>query len=154
MAAIIPTKTRTAKIIWFNRPFSRNAKTNFGRAFVKLLKQRFPNSNMFNKIFNKKTVKVSCSSMKNLSSVISSHNRRLLIWLQLWNERKLTVAKPVSYTEYNFTGVMSKITQIKVPKSILILQKHPSKRGFETTARILTMNNTEKTQNYQNINGC
>lgn len=35
----------------------------------------------------------------------------------------------------------------------MILQKHPSKSGFETTTNILTMKNTEKSQNYENICG-
>ena len=46
---------------------------------------------------------------------------------------------------------MLKITQIKVPKYTLALEKHPSKSGFETTAKILTMNSTEKAQNHQNM---
>ena len=48
---------------------------------------------------------------------------------------------------------MLKITQIKVPKFTLVLQKHHSKHGFETATDILTMNNIEKAQNYQNTNG-
>ena len=46
---------------------------------------------------------------------------------------------------------MLKIKQIKVPKYTLALQKHPSKGSFETTTKILTMNSTEKVQNYQNM---
>ena len=48
---------------------------------------------------------------------------------------------------------MLKITQIKVPKSTLVLQKHPSKSGFKTTTKILTMNNIHKVQSYQNMCG-
>ena len=56
--------------------------------------------------------------------------------------------------ESNNTEVMLKITQIKVPKSTLVFQKHPSKCGFDTTIKILTMDNIEKAQNYQNICAC
>ena len=66
------------KIIWFTPPFSLNLKTDIGRTFLKLLKQHFPKSNQLHKIFNKNTVKVSYSCMNNMSSIISSHNNRLL----------------------------------------------------------------------------
>ena len=39
---------------------------------------------------------------------------------------------------------MLKITQIKVPKYTLILQKHLSKRSLQTITKILTMNNTKE----------
>ena len=71
-------KQRKHKIIWFNPPFSLNVKTNIGRKFLKLLKQHFPKSNRLHKIFNKNMVKVSYSCMINMSSIISSHNKRLL----------------------------------------------------------------------------
>ena len=74
----ISKKQRKRKIIWFNPPFSLSVKTNIGRTFLKLLKQHFPKSNRLHKIFNKNTVKVSYSCMSNLSSIISSHNKRLL----------------------------------------------------------------------------
>ena len=57
---------------------SQNVKKNISRTFQKLLKQHFPKSNRLHKIINKNTVKVSYSCMKNVSSVISSHNKRLL----------------------------------------------------------------------------
>ena len=44
-----------------------------------------------------------------------------------------------------------------LPKSTLVLQKHPqkhpSKCGFEISTKILTRNNTKKAQNYQNTCG-
>ena len=71
-------KQRKRKIIWFNPPFSLSVKTNIGRTFLKLLKPHFPKSSRLQKIFNKNTVKVSYSCMSNMSSIISSHNKRLL----------------------------------------------------------------------------
>ena len=41
----------------------------------------------------------------------------------------------------------------KVKKSPLFMQKHPSTSCFETTTKILTINNIEKAQNYQDIGG-
>ena len=40
-----------------------------------------------------------------------------------------------------------------IPKYTLVLQKHLSKRGLQITIKILTMNNTKKAQNSQNIYG-
>ena len=71
-------KQRKRKIYWFNRPFSVIVKTKIGRTFLKLLKQYFPKPNRLHKIFNKNTVKVSYSCMSNMSSIILSHNKRLL----------------------------------------------------------------------------
>ena len=80
----ISKNQRKRNIIWFNTlpdptpSFSLRVKINIGRTFLKLLKQHFPKSNRLHKIFNKNTVKVSCSCMSNLSSIISSHNKRPL----------------------------------------------------------------------------
>ena len=65
-------------IIWFNSPYSKNVKANVGKVFLKLLKKHFPASHILNKIFNKNTVKISCNCMKNINSVISSHNKSIL----------------------------------------------------------------------------
>ena len=71
-------KKRKRKIIWYNPPYSLNVKTNIGRIFFKLLNKHFPPDNLFHKIFNRNTVKISYSCMKNISSIISSHNKILL----------------------------------------------------------------------------
>ena len=66
------------KIIWFNPPFSTNVKTNIGKIFFKLLHEHFPKMNKLYKIFNKSTVKISYRCMRNMGSIISAHNQRLL----------------------------------------------------------------------------
>ena len=63
------------KIIWSNPPYSKNVETNVGKVFLKLLRKNLPTSHILHKIFNKNTVKISYSSMKNINSVISSHNK-------------------------------------------------------------------------------
>ena len=63
------------KIIWSNPPYSKNVETNVGKVFLKLLRKYLPTSHILHKIFNKNTVKISYSSMKNINSVISSHNK-------------------------------------------------------------------------------
>ena len=63
-------RTRRRKIIWFNPSYSRNVKMNIGKNFLNLLVKHFPANNKMHKIFNKNTVKVSYSFMKNMDSII------------------------------------------------------------------------------------
>ena len=71
-------KTRKRKIIWFNPPYSINVETNIGKTFLKLVKKHFPRNNSFHKIFNKNTIKISYSCMRNISSIIASRNKSML----------------------------------------------------------------------------
>ena len=52
--------------------------TNIGKTFLKLLKLHFPRNNSFHKIFNKNSIKISYSCMRNISSIIASHNKSIL----------------------------------------------------------------------------
>ena len=54
--------------------YSVNAKTNISRIFLSLLKKHFPKKNKPHKIFHK----FSYSSMSNISSIITGHNKLLL----------------------------------------------------------------------------
>ena len=71
-------KKRKRKIIWFNPPYSSTVKTNVGKLFLKLVKQHFPKGHKLHKIFNKNTIKVSYSCLKNMGSVLSRHNKKTL----------------------------------------------------------------------------
>ena len=71
-------KTRKRKVIWFNPPYSVNMETNIGKTFLKLVKKHFPRNNSFHKIFNKNIIKISYSCMRNISSIIVSHNKSIL----------------------------------------------------------------------------
>ena len=64
-------KTRKRKIIWFNLLYSKNVETNIGKTFLKLVKKHFRRNNIFHKIFNKNTIKISYSCMGNISSIIA-----------------------------------------------------------------------------------
>ena len=70
-------RTRRRKI-WFNPPYSRSVKTNTGKNFLHLLLNHFPTNNKMHKIFNKNTMKVSYSCIKNMDSIISGHNHNIL----------------------------------------------------------------------------
>ena len=45
-----------------------------GKQFFKIVNKHFPENNTLHKIFNKNTLKISYSCMKNMSDIISSHN--------------------------------------------------------------------------------
>ena len=71
-------KNGKRKIIWFNPPFSRSVKNNIGRTFLRLLSKHFPRNHTMHKIFNRNTVKISYRCLRNIGSIISSHNRNIL----------------------------------------------------------------------------
>ena len=72
-----PRRNRKRQIIWFNPPYSVNVTTNIGKEFLRLLRVHFHRQHAFRKIFNKNTVKLSYSCTKNISSIISGHNKRV-----------------------------------------------------------------------------
>ena len=65
-------------MIWFNPPYSQNVITNVTKRFLNLLHCHFPKSNKMHTIFNRNTVKVSYSCTANISSIISSQNKKLM----------------------------------------------------------------------------
>ena len=65
-------------IIWFNPPFNKNVSTNVAKRFLNLLDQHFPKSNKLHAIFNRNTVKASYSCTQNMSSMIRSHNKKVI----------------------------------------------------------------------------
>ena len=52
--------------------------TNIGKTFLKLVKKHFLRNKSFHKIFNRNTIKISYSCMRNISSIIASHNISVL----------------------------------------------------------------------------
>ena len=69
------SEQRKRKITWFNPPYSLNVRTNVGKLLLKLLDCHFPKAHKFHKIFNRNKVKRSYRCMKNMGSIISSHNK-------------------------------------------------------------------------------
>ena len=65
-------RNRRRNIIWFNSLFNKNVTT-----FFRLLDKHFPISNRLHKIFDRNTVKVSYSCMKNVSQIIRRQNKRV-----------------------------------------------------------------------------
>ena len=66
---------RRRNIIWYNRPFSKNVKTNIVKQFLHLLGKYFSRNHKYHKIFNRNNVKVSYSCMDNMRNIISSHKK-------------------------------------------------------------------------------
>ena len=80
-------RTDTEKNISFNPPHSRNVKTNVGRQSLNLISKHFPQSHKLHKIFNKSNLKVTYSYMKNMNSVIKSHNSKVIRSTKVMTER-------------------------------------------------------------------
>ena len=66
-------------MIWFTPPYSAALKTNIGKEFLKIIDKNFPANNPLHKILNRKTVKLSYSCTPNMQTIISNHNRKVLV---------------------------------------------------------------------------
>ena len=71
-------RNRSRNIICFNPPFNKNVSTSVAKQLLNLLDQRFPKTNKLHTIFNRNTVKVSYSCTQNMSSMIKSHNKKVI----------------------------------------------------------------------------
>ena len=82
------SSNRSRNIIWFNPPFSNIVSTNVGKIFLKLVDKHFPRNHKFRKLFNRNNIKVSYGCMRNLESIVNSHNKKILE-----NKRKLQLGQ-------------------------------------------------------------
>ena len=71
-------KNRNRKVVWFNMLFCKLANIDSGKYFQHLLDKHFNRDNPLNRIFNRNTVKINYSCTKNVSNILSNHNRKLL----------------------------------------------------------------------------
>ena len=71
-------KVRSRKVTWFNPPWNSAVKSNVGKQFLRIVDTSFPPNNPLRKLLNRNTVKVSYKCMPNMSSLVSSHNTKLL----------------------------------------------------------------------------
>jgi hypothetical protein len=71
-------KNRRRKVMWYNPPYSKSVKTNIGEKFLCLIDKHFPRGSRLHKIFNRYTLKVSYSCMKNMKEIIKSHNSQTM----------------------------------------------------------------------------
>ena len=73
-----PARSRRRNIIYFCPPWNDALATNLGRRFLELVDSCFPVGTPFHKLFNRNTVKISYSTTKNMRSIITSNNNKLL----------------------------------------------------------------------------
>ena len=71
-------KNINRKVVWFNPPFCKLTNINIGKYFLLLLDKHFNRDNPLNRISNRNTGKISYSSTKNISNILSNHDRKLL----------------------------------------------------------------------------
>ena len=81
LGGLAPRRRRRRKknhIIWFNPPWCSSVSTNVGRKFLNLLERCFPATHPLSKIFNRRTVKISYSTMPSLGRIIEGHNSKVM----------------------------------------------------------------------------
>ena len=71
-------KSRPRNVLWFNPSPNKTVKTNVGKQFLSLIDKHFPVNNPLRRIFNRGTIKVSYSCMKNMKCIINNHNSKVL----------------------------------------------------------------------------
>ena len=71
-------KKRLRKVTWFNPPYSKQVRFSIARKFLQLLDKHFPKGSTLRQICNRNCVKVSYSTMKNMSRLIAAHNAKIL----------------------------------------------------------------------------
>ena len=71
-------KNRRRNCTWYNPPFCQTVATSVKRKFINLVERNFTKNNPLHKIFNKNNMKVSYSCMRNVKSLINSHNAKIL----------------------------------------------------------------------------
>jgi hypothetical protein len=71
-------KNRKRNITWYNPPYSKSVSTNIGKQFLKIIDQEFPSTHVLHSIFNRNTVKVSYSCMRNVKAIVNTHNKKIM----------------------------------------------------------------------------
>ena len=71
-------KKKSRKITWFNPPFNAAVTTDIGKQFLKLVDKHFHKNHPLGRLLNRNTVKISYSCTKNIKSIISSHNAKVM----------------------------------------------------------------------------
>ena len=71
-------KKKSRQVTWFNPPFNAAVTTDIGKQFLKLVDKHFHKNHPLGKLLNRNTVKISYSCTKNIKSIISSHNAKVM----------------------------------------------------------------------------
>ena len=128
---------------WFNPPYSMNVKRN-----------NFPRKNSFHNIFNKNTVKISYSCMRNISSIIASHNKSILrpkaeeYDCNCRNKDSCPLQNRCLTAKVIYEATVIKIIVTTKNGYTSALQIHPLRSDITTVREILIMNVTRNVQSY------
>ena len=87
------SRRRRRNVIWFCPPHNKAVVTNIGRRFLALIDKHFPRNSPLGKLFNRNNVKLSYSCTKNIKSIITSHNQKLLNPMNNTNQRQCSCPK-------------------------------------------------------------
>ena len=152
-------KTRKIRYFIFEVLPNFIVKVSIGRIFLRLLSKYFPRNHTMHTIFNRNTVTIRCSCLRYISSIISSHNRKILSPKQqsfgcncrVKNECPLNgecQTPSVTYT----ADVVNDSNDNK--KKFISDQLTPRlKKGTKITLEILNMRSTKTVQNEQSTSG-
>ena len=79
-------RQRHRLILLFNPPFSNHVTTQIGKHFFEILDSSFPKKHPLHKIFNRSTVKLSFSTIRNIRSIVDAHNKKKMSQQEPKNE--------------------------------------------------------------------
>ena len=71
-------RQRRRKVIWFTPPSSYQVQGNIGRTFLQLLDSHSYPDHPLSRLLNRKTIKISYSTLPNIGQITSAHNRKIL----------------------------------------------------------------------------
>ena len=79
-------RQRHRLILLFNPPFSNHVTTQIGKHFFEILDSSFLKKHPLHKIFNRSTVKLSFSTVRNIRSIVDAHNKQKMSQQEPKNE--------------------------------------------------------------------
>ena len=71
-------RNRKRNCIYYNPPFCKSVQTKIGKHFIELIDKHFPKDNIYHKIFNRNSIKISYCCTPNIMALINSHNKKLM----------------------------------------------------------------------------
>ena len=129
------------KIVWFNPPYSKNVTSNIGRIFLGLIDRHFPAGSELSKICNRRSIKVSYATTKNISKHIDNNNKKVLA------KSRDTEAKNMCNCRKSATcPVEGQCLQQSVIYQAEVLSKHGTKTYYGMTERTFKERYTEHKQ--------
>ena len=133
--------SRKWKVLWINCQLNSTVSTNVARTFLRLICTHFPCSHKVNKVFNKSTIKVSCSCLEGTtkklkgmtqkspkaiqknSNIITAESQKNALSTLVWAN---VIYKCTSWTKCNSKEVYLGLTEGKLKKWHFFWLSNPS----------------------------